>query len=426
MMSFLERASAVRERVPAARGGRYKIGTGRRNTLQLLETIENIYNIKDLDSLLDRVLYEARRFVRADAGTLYLKSGDRLYFNYVQNDTLFTDGGAENKYLYSRHSIDVDRSSLAGYVAASGESLLIDDVYHIHSDVSFTFNPAFDAKSSYRTQSMLIMPLKNRDDEVIGVLQLINAKSEDGKIMPFSEQDRLFIIQFARSAANTIEQARLGQEMVLRMVELAELRDPYETASHAKRVGAYCVEIYQRWAAAQRLPEKRVQDTKEVLRTAAMLHDVGKVAVSDTILRKPGELTESEQKKIRFHTVFGARLFKHERSAWDKMAAEVVLNHHERWDGKGYPGKIPDIFADDIQFGEGKKGIEVPLSARIVAIADVFDALISERAYKEAWNKDVVFDYIKNEAGRQFDPSLVAIFLEIPDVIMAIREKYPF
>ncbi len=428
-MSLLERANAVRTGDDGSRVARYASATGRRNVYELLAIIESIYNIKDLDTLLDRVLLEARRFVFADAGTLYLKSDDRLYFNYVQNDTLF--GGSEadrnplvNQYTYSQQSVSVDRNSLAGYVAATGESLLIDDVYHIRSGVTFAFNPAFDERSSYKTQSMLIVPLKNREDAVIGVLQLINAKLENGQIVPFSEQDRLFIIQFARSAANTIEQARLSQEMVLRMVELAELRDPFETSAHAKRVGAYAVEIYSRWAERHGVSEGEIQDTREILRTAAMLHDVGKVAVSDVILKKPGELTESEQGRIRLHTIYGARLFKHERSAWDRMAADVVLNHHERWDGRGYPGKIEDIYADDIHFGPGKRGGEIPLAARIVAIADVYDALASERAYKEAWEDEIVLEYIANESARQFDPELVEVFLGMQDVVRSIRTKF--
>jgi len=428
-MSLLERANAVRTGDDGSRVARYAAATGRRNVFELLEIIESIYNIKDLDSLLERVLLEARRFVFADAGTLYLKSDDRLYFSYVQNDTLF--GGSEanrnpvvNHYIYSQESIAADRNSLAGYVAATGESLLIDDVYHIRSGVSFSFNPAFDAKSSYKTQSMLIVPLKNRDDAVIGVLQLINSKLDNDRIAPFSEQDRLFIIQFARSAANTIEQARLSQEMVLRMVELAELRDPFETSAHAKRVGAYAVEIYARWAERHGIPEREVQETHEILRTAAMLHDVGKVAVSDVILKKPGELTESEQGKIRMHTVYGARLFRHERSAWDRMAADVVLNHHERWDGRGYPGRIEDIYADEVHFGPGKQAEEIPLVARIVAIADVYDALASERAYKEAWEDEIVLEYIANESGRQFDPELVEVFLGMQDIVRSIRTKF--
>ncbi len=393
---------------------------------RLIETVESIYNIKELDSLLEAVLTEARRFVNADAGTLYLKVGERLYFSFVQNDTLFAGGKAENKYLYSQESLVVNKDSLAGYVAETGESLLIDDVYHIKSSVSFSFNPAYDYKTQYKTQSMLIVPLKTRDETTVGVLQLINAKTQAGTVIPFSEQDRIFILQFARSAANTIEQARLSQEMVLRMVELAELRDPFETSNHAKRVGAYCVELYDRWGRKQGLPESEIRNTKEILRTAAMLHDVGKVAISDIILKKPGELTEEETRAMRMHTIYGARLFKQARSTWDRLAQEVVLNHHERWDGKGYPGRVNDIFATDVRFGPGKVGNEIPISARIVSLADVYDALVSERAYKEAWDEDLVHDYIQNQKGKQFDPELVELFLAIRDVIAQIHGKYSY
>jgi len=397
-----------------------------RDVRGLLGTIENIYSIKELDSLLEAVLTEARRFVSADAGTLYLKVGTRLYFSYVQNDTLFAGGRAENKYVYSQQSLAVNKESLAGYVATTGESLLIDDVYDIRSAVTYSFNPAYDTKAQYKTTSMLIVPLKTREETIVGVLQLINAKDAHGTVIPFSEQDRLFILQFARSAANTIEQTRLAQEMVLRMVELAELRDPFETSNHAKRVGAYCVELYDRWARKHKIEEREIRSTKEILRTAAMLHDVGKVAISDVILRKPGELTPAETKAMRMHTIYGARLFRHEHSPWDRLASEVVLNHHERWDGKGYPGRITDIFAPEVHFGPGKVGTEIPISARIVSLADVYDALASERAYKEAWDEELVHDYIRNQSGKQFDPELVDIFLAIRTVISSIRTKYSY
>ncbi len=137
-------------------------------------------------------------------------------------------------------------------MAKTGEPILIDDVYHIQSDVSFSFNPAFDQSTNYRTQSILGVPLKTRDNEIVGVLQLINAKNESGEVVAFSMQDRLFISQFALNAADAIEKARLSREMVLRMVELAELRDPFETSQHAKRVGAYSVELYEKWAGTTR------------------------------------------------------------------------------------------------------------------------------------------------------------------------------
>jgi response regulator RpfG family c-di-GMP phosphodiesterase len=268
------------------------------------------------------------------------------------------------------------------------------------------------------------VPLTTRDDLILGVLQLINAKDSVGGVVPFSMQDRLYISQFAQSAANAIETAKLSREMVLRLVEMAELRDPFETGPHVKRVGAFSVELYEAWARKHGVPEKEITDTKDILRTAAILHDLGKVAVSDTILKKPGALTEDERNQIKLHTIYGARLFQRSNSAWDKIAGEVTLNHHERWDGKGYPGKIPDIGAKNFEFGPGKKEEEIPLSARIVSIADIFDALVSERSYKNPWNEESAFQYLVNQSGRFFDPELVQIFIGITETVQAIRDKY--
>ncbi len=398
----------------------------KRDVHSLLETIESIYHIKDLDSLLERVLSEARSFVHADAGTLYLAVHKHLYFSYVQNDSLIKQGRARDKYIYSRERLEINKNSVAGYVAATGESLLIDNVYDINSDVSYSFNPAFDSKTSYNTRSLLVVPLITSDDVVLGVLQLINSKNEQGKVIPFSMQDKLYINQFARNAANAIEKAKLSREMVLRLVKLAELRDPYETSQHVKRVGAYSIELYENWAQTHGVSSKEIKSTKDTLHTASILHDVGKVAVSDIILKKPGELDRIEKLKMRCHTIYGARLFRYSSSPWDRTASEVTLNHHERWDGRGYPGKIDNIYATRIRFGPGKKEKEIPLPARIVALADVYDAQISKRAYKEKWPEESALQYIRMQAGKHFDPELANIFIKISDVIQAITQKYSY
>jgi response regulator RpfG family c-di-GMP phosphodiesterase len=397
----------------------------KRDTLQLFRTIETLYTINDLDALLEKVLTEARRFTNADAGTIYLCAKGFLYFSFVQNDTLFR-GETKDKYIPSGAALPIDKKSIAGYVARTGEPILIDDVYHIQSDVTFSFNPAFDKSTNYRTQSILGVPLKTRDNEIVGVLQLINARNEAGEVAAFSMQDRLFISQFALNAADAIEKARLSREMVLRMVELAELRDPFETSQHAKRVGAYSVELYEKWAQRRGISPREIRKVADVLRTAAILHDVGKVAVSDVILKKPGSLSYDEKLAMRQHTILGARLFKRTNSFWDYMAAEVALNHHEAWDGTGYPGKIDNLFAEKIYLGPGKKETEIPLSARVVSIADVYDALISQRAYKKEWRQDHALRYIRYQAGRKFDPELVSLFLKMDEVLRAIEKKYSY
>ena len=392
-------------------------------TWKILKTIDEINSINDLDLLLERVLFETRRFTSADAGTIYLVEEGRLKFSYVQNDTLSREGEKSLPLVIDRE-IEVDRSSIAGFVASTGEPLIIDDVYRIPSNLPYNFNPSFDEKTGYRTVSMLTVPLHTTGGTLVGVLQIINKLDKEGRVIPFTREDQLYITIFATSAAVAIERARLTRDNILRMIKMVEMRDPTETGPHVNRVGAYSVEIYQRWAERRGVPGTRMRRFKDNLRIASMLHDVGKIGISDTILQKRKPLTQEEFNTIKLHTVFGARLFKNRDSELDNMAAEICLNHHERWDGNGYPGHIPDIFSPNIEFGPGKKGEEIPLSARIVSIADVYDALISRRVYKEPWQEEKVLKYIKEESGKYFDPELVEVFFSIYDVIKMIKERF--
>ncbi len=164
---------------------------------------------------------------------------------------------------------------------------------------------------------------------------------------------------------------------------------------------------------------------------AAMLHDVGKVATSDLILRKPARLSTDEYEIMKQHTILGARLFMNKQSDLDEAAAIVALNHHERWDGTGYPGFVDyltgrplDGYALSDGRARGKRGEEIPLFGRVVALADVFDALSSKRTYKEAWDEKMILSQIERNVGSQFDPELVEIFFERLDVMRSIQRRY--
>jgi HD-GYP domain-containing protein (c-di-GMP phosphodiesterase class II) len=197
-------------------------------------------------------------------------------------------------------------------------------------------------------------------------------------------------------------------------------------------VGSYAVEIYERWAREHGIAEKEVQEKRDVLRMAAMLHDVGKIAISDQILKKSGRLTDSEYEVMKQHTLFGARLFGDKKSDFDDAAAEVALNHHEWWDGSGYPGHVdlPSWAPEKGSSGNdgktpGKRAAEIPLFGRIVAIADVYDALASRRVYKEPWDHARILETMERAAGKQFDPSLIEVFFSSVDVIHSIQKRYP-
>jgi HD-GYP domain-containing protein (c-di-GMP phosphodiesterase class II) len=392
-------------------------------TKDLLKIIRDLHHVHDYAVLLERVLHEARIFVRADAGTLYLRDGDRLYFNYIENDTLFPDGKSEDKFAYTDRSILMDKSSLAGFVAVTGQPLLIDDVYALPESLNFTFNPEFDKQTNYHTQSQLVIPLIGNDQKSLGVIQLINAQ-HGGKTVPFSAMDKVHISFLSDHAVLALEKAEMAREMVMRMVAIAELRDPFETGSHARRVGEIALVLYDRFAASRGVNLAERNQKKEAFRAAAILHDVGKAGVPGDILAKDGQYNEKEKLLMYRHTVYGARLFPNSESLWDRIAKEVILNHHERWDGSGYPGKVKDVNADPIKFSKGKKGKEIPLSARIVAIADVYDALTSERSYKEAWNPESALRFLKSKSGKLFDPELVGIFLDMSETLDAIRRNF--
>lgn len=389
----------------------------------LIDISEEINKLTDLDSVLDRVLLEARNFTNADAGSIYLIEKDKLKFRYVQNDSLFKDNHYYYHYLYSDHEIPIDHNSIAGYVASTGESVKIDNVYKIQKKFPFTFNKSFDEKAGYKTTGVLTVPLKTGRNTVVGVMQVINAKHHN-HVIPFTEKDSLYVTYFANNAAVAIEKARLTRDTVLRMVKMSELRDPHETGPHVNRVGSYSIEIYHKWAFDHGVPIEKIKKDKDIFRIAAMLHDVGKVAISDTILKKPARLTPEEYNVMKYHTVYGARLFYPFSSPWDELAAEVAMNHHEQWDGKGYPGPVDNIFAEQVQLKDGKKENDISIFGRIVGLADVYDALISKRVYKEAWPEEKVVDYIKEQSGSQFDPEVVSTFLSVYHIIQAIRTRY--
>ncbi|HEX8465239.1 MAG TPA: HD domain-containing phosphohydrolase [Abditibacterium sp.] len=186
-----------------------------------------------------------------------------------------------------------------------------------------------------------------------------------------------------------LEKAQL--ETLQRLALAAEYRDD-DTGLHTKRVGLTAARIAQ----ALELPPAQV----DLIRRAAPLHDVGKIGISDTILLKPGKLTDEEFDTMKQHTTIGAKMLSGSTSPWLKLAEEIALSHHERWDGRGYPQKL--------------SGEAIPLVSRIVAVADVFDALTHERPYKKAWPQNEAMAEIESQSGRQFDERVVKAFLTLP------------
>ncbi len=388
--------------------------------------------IKDVDLLLEKILSYAKEFFNADAGSIYLKEGDNLKFSHTQTDSLQKRLDPGKKLIYRTFLIPIDNNSIVGYVAKNRETVNIPDVYKLNDSVPYSFDSYYDRLSQYRSHSMLTGPLTNQRNDVIGAVQLINAQDDAGNIIPFSTYDESFIKYFATIAALAVERAQMTRNIILRMISMAELRDPKETGAHVNRVGAYSVEIFESWAKKKGLSAEYIEGERDIMRMAAMLHDVGKVAISDLILKKPARLTEDEFEVMKSHTFLGARLFKELQSDFEEMAAQVALNHHEKWDGTGYPGHLDPINEKALPGHEepdgkpkSKREEEIPLAGRIVAVADVYDALCSRRSYKEAWTEERVLEEIQASSGKHFDPEIVEAFFSCLEILQAIAGHYP-
>jgi HD-GYP domain-containing protein (c-di-GMP phosphodiesterase class II) len=255
-----------------------------------------------------------------------------------------------------------------------------------------------------RAESALVVPIVRAGDRALGCIALTDGRA-------FDESDERLLVHFASLAAVAVERAQLVRSMILRMIAMAELRDPTETAGHVGRVADLSIMVYDHWCDARGLPRDASMRARDTLRIGALLHDVGKVGIADAILKKPGKLDDAEFAEMKRHTQIGADLFAGIRTDFDEGAAEVALCHHEKWDGTGYP--------------RGLAGGSIPLFARIVAVADVFDALSSKRAYKDAWPREKIAALFRDEAGKHFDPELAAILVAHQPEAEAIRARRP-
>ena len=191
------------------------------------------------------------------------------------------------------------------------------------------------------------------------------------------------------------------REVVFTMGTIGESRSK-ETGNHVKRVAEYSKII----ALAYGLSEEEA----EILKQASPMHDIGKVAIPDAILNKPDSLNEDEFKYMKRHAQLGYDMLKHSNRVLLKAAATVAHEHHEHYNGEGYPRAL--------------KGDEIHIYGRITTLADVFDALGSDRVYKKAWEDERIFAYFRQERGEKFDPELVDLFFENLDDLMQVRQQY--
>jgi HD-GYP domain-containing protein (c-di-GMP phosphodiesterase class II) len=386
--------------------------------------------------LLSRVLLKSRNLTGAEAGSVFIARGRgktrRLEAADIQNDRV--------ELKPASFVVPINTSSIAGYTATIGETVFVADLYNIPENLPFRFDPSFDRKLGYASRSMLSFPLVNHERKVIGVVQLINRLDSSGNgPVPFEREQADLIVPFNHIVGGAIERAdmverisaqnirlrdrnRLLREQRARIAALqdeteeafqlsigllsraAELHDE-DTALHVERVNEYSYFL------AGMLGKSKAFCNE--IRYSAQLHDVGKMSINVAILRKQGPLDDDERFEMMRHPEYGFQIL----SASDRlqMAAEIALNHHEQWKGGGYPA--------------GRREEEIPVSARIVTLADIYDALRSERSYKPGFTHDQTRRIILEGDDRfnprsHLDPKLLAIFADDHQGMAVIWDQF--
>jgi len=337
---------------------------------------------RKMDNLLVLMADMGRSLVQADRCSLWLTDEER--------------GELWTKVAHGVSELRIPiAAGFVGWSVKNAAPLLIPDAY-----LDPRFDHRSDEKTHYRTTSVMTVPLFDSQGKVMGVFQAINKQGEE-KV--FSNQDLERLSLTAVYSAKTVESARLTsevedskdeleatqEELIHILGDVSESRSR-ETGDHIQRVAEISYKLAQYYG----LPEEEAQR----IRLAAPMHDLGKVAIPDAILNKPGRFTDEEYEIMKSHAIKGEETLMKSKRELLRFAASLAGSHHERWDGKGYP--------------RGLKGEEIPLAGRICAVADVLDALSSPRCYKPAWPEEKVREEFIKQSGAQFQPELIDVLIK--------------
>jgi HD-GYP domain-containing protein (c-di-GMP phosphodiesterase class II) len=337
----------------------------------ILDVTRRLMSITDLDALLRDMATVTTQLLDADRATIFIVDRER---GEIWSKVALGTGADE-----IRQAIGV---GIAGTVAATGETINIPDAYD-----DARFNPDPDKRTGYRTKSLLTFPMTGEHGRVIGVFQVVNKKGGD-----FTSDDEEALSSLGASAAIAVENAQLLAEqrrlwttLIETLAVTIDARDQ-QTAGHSQRVTRYA-EVIGRAMGLEGIE-------LEKLRAAALLHDYGKIAVRDQFLLKPGKLDDAEFEYMKAHAEKTGEFLAHLVFPQDMRDVPVMAaQHHERMDGKGYPRGLP--------------GERILLGARIVAAADVFDALTAPRYYKPAYTLERTLEIMDGMAGDHLDPTVV-------------------
>ena len=353
----------------------------------ILDITRRLMSVTDLDALLRLIAEATTELLDADRATIFLVDPDR---GELWSKVALGLGVGEIRFPLG--------TGIAGQVAATGEIVNIPDAY-----ADERFNPEPDKRSGYRTRSLLTYPMKGHDARVIGVFQAVNKKGG-----PFTHDDEDTLSSLAASAAVAVENAQLVSEqrqlwktLIETLAVTIDARDQ-QTAGHSQRVTRYAEVIGREMGLAGNELEK--------LRAAALLHDYGKIAVRDGVLQKPGKLDDREFAYMKAHAEMTGEFLAHLEFPLEMRDVPLIAaQHHERMDGKGYP--------------KGLSAEQIHLGARIVAAADVFDALTAPRYYKPAYPLEKTLEIMDSMSGEHLDPRVMqAVHDALPKLTATIDE----
>jgi response regulator RpfG family c-di-GMP phosphodiesterase len=367
---------------------RYKSELTSEETVEIVFSyISKITTVKNLDKQLMLMADLGRELIRADRCTVWLVDSKK--------DELWT------KVAHGLNEIRIDKHfGIVGSAVKDGEPLIINDPYN-----DDRFDKDIDQKTGYHTNNVLVIPIKNSEDKIIGAYQAVNKLTKEA-IFTQKDLDRLLLA--VTYTGKELESSMLykeiedtQKEIIYTMAEIGETRSK-ETGNHVRRVAEYSKILASGYGLSD--------EEAELIKMASPMHDIGKIGIPDSILLKPGKLTEDEFKIMKTHSKLGYNMLKHSDRKILKASAIIAHEHHEKWNGKGYP--------------RGLKGEEIHIYGRITAIADVFDALSSDRCYKKAWELEKVLNLLKEERGEHFDPKLIDTLFDRLDEILKYKKMY--
>ena len=352
--------------------------------VSLVKIGRSITAVTDIDVLLKVIAEETKIAIQADRCTVFMLD-------------------KEKNELWSKVALGMDSQEirfpadkgLAGYVVKTGEPLNIPDAYN-----DPRFNPDIDKETGYRTKTILCMPIKNNNQEIIGAFQVLNKLSG-----VFTKGDEDLLVAIGGSASIALENAQLFEQQkelykeqkilfesfIDTLATSIDARDKI-TAGHSSRVKLYSMLIVDELGCDSKF--------KELVEKAAILHDIGKIGIRDSVLQKEGKLTDDEYKHIQEHVRITHDILEKIHTSDDfKMITEIACSHHEKYDGSGYYRHL--------------SGEDIPYGGRILAVAGVFDAITSRRHYRDKMPIQNVIDILLSGKNKHFDGNLVDAFLRI-------------